>query len=389
MSGGLTARRRLGGARGLSIALALTALAPGGVAAALGPTPRAPATVGYAARAPGAAAGSAAIATEPCAAGTLLVTRVPFVIDMTRCDPRSILLKGPSGLGVMVPPDGSSVEASVLGGRGMQSLVVDVDLTEKRVTVSGDEPGGPWDALPTALDDPTGGRAHAPLPPPPAPSAASSRERSAAAPISPCRDAAYRSDGAPLPSKGRRRPVLKWWYYPGWGPVAYLNARQRKRAFLRGTRIAVRGQNNCRLGRVSIRQVYKGSTWRPPGVLRSGACGRADGRNVRGWMRFRPGETMLGLTCKWFRRGKMVEGDIALNASGARWATSKKRCRADAYDAVGVAAHETLHHLGLAHVKGARHRKLTMFPAIDTCEFHWRTLGLGDFLGLKRLYGRR
>ncbi|GAA4092259.1 MULTISPECIES: hypothetical protein [Actinomadura] len=396
-------RHRRAGAHGRTIAMGLAALAALGALVTAGPAERAPAPADRAtpSRAPDppAAAGTepgtrgSRIAAEPCPRETLRVARMPYVIDMTRCDPRSALLEGPNGLGAVVPADGSSVAASSLGtapGESMRTLVVRVDLARKLVVVSDQEPGGPRDAPGGPLDASGGPAARepetvravaaSPAPGTPAP---------AVAPIPACKDAAYRRDGAPLPSARRGRAVLKWWYYPGDGRVRRLSVAQQKRAFTLGVRIAVEGRNNCRLGRIAVRQSLMGHTWRPPGVISSGACGLADGRNVRGWMRFDQGEAMLGLTCKWFRRGKVIEGDVALNASGVTWTTGSGRCRGDTYDAVGVAAHENLHHMGLAHVDGAAHRNLTMFPAVGACEFHWRTLGRGDFLGLKRYYGTR
>lgn len=395
MSMDSSTRRRRAGGHGRAIVTGLAALGALGALVTAGPAARAPDPADGAAPSrapdPSAAGGGpgtrgADIAAVPCPREALRVVRMPHVIDMTRCDPRSALVEGPDGLGAVVPADGSSVAASRLGarpGEGVRTLVVQVDLAKKLVVVSDREPGGPRETSGPAAGrgpDPVRPVAATPSPASPAP---------AVAPIPACRDAAYRHDGAPIPSRRRGRAVLKWWYYPGDGRVRRLSVAQQKRAFTRGVRIAVEGRNNCRLGRIAVRQVLLGHTWRAPGVISSGACGLADGRNVRGWMRFTSGETILGLTCKWFRRGKVVEGDVALNAGGVTWTTSSRRCRGNTYDAVGVAAHENLHHMGLAHVDGSAHRNLTMFPAIGACEFHWRTLGLGDFLGLKRYYGAR
>jgi hypothetical protein len=65
------------------------------------------------------------------------------------------------------------------------------------------------------------------------------------------------------------------------------------------------------------------------------------------------------------------------------WSVSGSLSAIDVQDAV---THEFGHVAGLTHVGAPKDACLTMFPTLDLGEIQKRTLGLGDKLGLQRLY---
>jgi hypothetical protein len=60
---------------------------------------------------------------------------------------------------------------------------------------------------------------------------------------------------------------------------------------------------------------------------------------------------------------------------------------ASGLDVENTVTHEFGHVAGLGHVRAPQNGCLTMFPFVDLGEIQKRTLGLGDKLGMQRLYG--
>ena len=60
----------------------------------------------------------------------------------------------------------------------------------------------------------------------------------------------------------------------------------------------------------------------------------------------------------------------------------------DRWDFEGAVTHEMGHAYGLAHT-GSGHANLTMQHLLRPCSTYARTLGLGDWLGMKKMYGVR
>ena len=60
----------------------------------------------------------------------------------------------------------------------------------------------------------------------------------------------------------------------------------------------------------------------------------------------------------------------------------------DRWDFEGAVTHEMGHAYGLGHT-GSGHANLTMQHALRPCSTYARTLGLGDWLGMKKMYGVR
>lgn len=57
------------------------------------------------------------------------------------------------------------------------------------------------------------------------------------------------------------------------------------------------------------------------------------------------------------------------------------------YDVESTIMHELGHVYGLVNLSSIDDANLTMFPGVSRCTGHFRTLGLGDVLGLQALYG--
>jgi hypothetical protein len=58
------------------------------------------------------------------------------------------------------------------------------------------------------------------------------------------------------------------------------------------------------------------------------------------------------------------------------------------WDLEGIVTHEFGHAYGMAHT-GPGHGNLTMQHEAQPCSTYARTLGLGDWLGMKKMYGAR
>jgi hypothetical protein len=167
-----------------------------------------------------------------------------------------------------------------------------------------------------------------------------------------------------------------------------------KRTVVRQIRIA---NGNVRKGRTTCGKARLGTpashylgrtTTRPnirPGSTTIG-CGAYNTRNVVGFGDL-PGR-LLGWTCYWWlNNGRMAAADILLD-NGSRLATHLPATCTDTYDLEGTVTHEFGHVYGLAHT-GAGHANLTMDQSERACSTYARTLGLGDWLGMKKMYGLR
>ncbi|CAN5580267.1 hypothetical protein BH23CHL6_BH23CHL6_00130 [soil metagenome] len=94
---------------------------------------------------------------------------------------------------------------------------------------------------------------------------------------------------------------------------------------------------------------------------------------------------MLALACWWVSGNRIVEADVQIN-SNVSWATSLAGCRFQPMLGA-VTTHEVGHSFGMGHVGEKKHGRLTMSSHIDgNCNNQESTLGLGDVLGLEKLY---
>lgn len=114
------------------------------------------------------------------------------------------------------------------------------------------------------------------------------------------------------------------------------------------------------------------------------SCGRPNGHNTVGWGQL-PGD-LLGWTCYWWNgRRNMVEADMRLDP-GSRTVLSLPSNCTDKFDVQSLATHEWGHAYGLSH-PGTGHANLTMAHLLPPCSKAPRTLGLGDWRGMRKLYG--
>ena len=106
-----------------------------------------------------------------------------------------------------------------------------------------------------------------------------------------------------------------------------------------------------------------------------------DGTNTVGWGPLSPG--IIAVAYLWYNPAtkKIVEFDIVFNAYYA-WSAAGE---AGKMDLQNIATHE-LGHNGLADLRPPRDAELTMYYASSLGETKKRTLGVGDILGIQRLY---
>jgi hypothetical protein len=152
-----------------------------------------------------------------------------------------------------------------------------------------------------------------------------------------------------------------------------------------------KGRNTC--GKPHLRTPvgrYLGHSAIQPNIKPSGGsirCGAYNTRNVVGFGSLPGG--LLGWTCYWYlnRSGRMGAADIMIDTGNALSTHLPSPCT-NTWDLEGIVTHEFGHAYGMAHT-GPGHAHLTMQHAATPCSTYARTLGLGDWLGMKKMYGAR
>lgn len=116
----------------------------------------------------------------------------------------------------------------------------------------------------------------------------------------------------------------------------------------------------------------------------NGAAGTLDGVNQLEWENIGAGST-VAVTTTWSYRGsgQAVESDGQYNTYYP-WSTSGA---SNAMDVESVVQHEVGHTFGLNHPSGSGIECLTMYAYVNYGWTHGRTLGDGDILGIKAIYG--
>lgn len=116
----------------------------------------------------------------------------------------------------------------------------------------------------------------------------------------------------------------------------------------------------------------------------NGNAGVYDGVNQWEWENIGEGST-VAVTTTWSYRGsgEAVESDAQYNTYYP-WSTSGA---SNAMDVESVVQHETGHTFGLNHPSGSGIDCLTMYAYVNYGWTHGRTLGDGDILGIKAIYG--
>lgn len=178
----------------------------------------------------------------------------------------------------------------------------------------------------------------------------------------------------------------------------------------RATANITQGRNTCGLrGGTRAAGAFIGHTTRRGNFVYADGqttCGASDHQNVidEGDL---PGgflDATLAWTCTWAETHHgvtmAVSADIRMNSGDYNWTYNPnddpacdpalppdpQRWR---YDVESVLTHEVGHVFGLVNLSEAEDINQTMFPGIRRCSGHMRTLGRGDVLGMRALYGRR
>jgi hypothetical protein len=115
-------------------------------------------------------------------------------------------------------------------------------------------------------------------------------------------------------------------------------------------------------------------------------CGSYNTTNVVAFGNL-PG-TLLGWTCFWWVDGGRINAADVVMDTGDALTTRLPDVCTDRWDFEGAVTHEMGHVYGLAHT-GSGHANLTMQHVLRPCSTYARTLGLGDWLGMKKMYGVR
>lgn len=151
-----------------------------------------------------------------------------------------------------------------------------------------------------------------------------------------------------------------------------------------------KGRNTC--GKPFLRTPvarYLGRTKLRPNIKTSPSaitCGAYNTDNVVAFGNL-PG-TLLGWTCYWWiGSGRMNAADIMMD-NGRMLTTKLPAHCVNQWDFEGALTHEFGHAYGMAHT-GSGHANLTMQHVLTPCSAYARTLGLGDWLGMRKMYGAR
>jgi hypothetical protein len=176
---------------------------------------------------------------------------------------------------------------------------------------------------------------------------------------------------------------LRWYFNSNTTPDE-LSSSGALDAIRRGTVNITDTRSNCRSGdRVPHFMDYQGTT-------NHHACpGSNDNMSVVSFGELPQGT--LAQACTIYEvddhENRTKWSDILINKASFNWTTNPgaRSCQSK-YDLESVVTHERGHTFGLGHVSEDSHGKLTMSTAIRACQSSERTLGLGDWLGLKNKY---
>ncbi len=258
------------------------------------------------------------------------------------------------GARVVVPPPGYGVAARGASASGEQSLTVE-------------NAGGVVTATVGGADRPVaGGRTSAPLPA--------------------CEDRAFNLYGKRHSWARKLR-----WSYNDRGQTRAIPAGHLVKAIKRAGVAMAGAKNDCGIEKDPRASIgFGGRTKARPGIKGNAGgatCRTSNGRNTVGWGTI--GGDSDGWTCIWWGpSGRLTEADMLLDPGASLAIGVSAGCTAT-LDLQALATHEWGHAFGLDHVDYGKHANLVMPHWLEWCSIDDRTLGLGDYLGLKKLYGVR
>ena len=150
------------------------------------------------------------------------------------------------------------------------------------------------------------------------------------------------------------------------------------------------GTNTCGRPRIDTPGAdYRGRTTARPDIKTTSTtvgCGSYNTTNVVAFGDLP--SNLLGWTCFWWVDGGRINAADVMMDTGAALTTHLSDGCTRRWDFEGAVTHEMGHVYGLAHT-GSGHANLTMQHLLRPCSTYARTLGLGDWLGMKKLYGVR
>jgi hypothetical protein len=156
-----------------------------------------------------------------------------------------------------------------------------------------------------------------------------------------------------------------------------------RRSIVAGHRTWDDTRNDCGFGdQDNIRSRYAGRTSRKARSTPDGqsAIDKGEVANIT-----RCGKSTLAVACSWLQPGPI---DSPFTENDQRYDDdyefSNGSARGGAYDYWHISAHESGHSIGLDHSTGSPW--LTMYPQAARGATFWRTLGLGDVLGMRNIY---
>jgi hypothetical protein len=280
---------------------------------------------------------------------------------------------------VMVPPPGMSVAGEGVGRHGDVAglRVTNTGRTVRAVSESRGSGGGKWYLAP--LPSTTGTTTSTTSTPVTTSTSASAPARAGDPPA--CQDRTYNLE------HHKWKTSLRY----------HVNLSKMPRRFSKKTvtRQIKRANANMRLGRNTCGKprlktpasTFLGRTSKKPNMSPSGpTCGRGNTTNVVGFGNLPSG--LLGWTCYWwYGSGRMAGADMMID-NGTHLATNLPANCTDKWDFEGTVTHEWGHAYGMAHT-GSGHSNLTMQHLLRPCSTYARTLGLGDWLGMNKMYGHR
>lgn len=275
-----------------------------------------------------------------------------------------------------LPPDDDRIEEGVTSARWLEITTPAAGESVRAVVELED---GTWESV-NVVSSMEGEEGEA--------AAVTTAAASSPSPPSACKDGAFSRMGY------KWKKPFEWRFRSGTTPATNAKSRVEQSLEEAAANVA-RSRNDCGLARAATPgQVYRGRTRRKANIASSTTsvrCGARDGFNVVSFGVLPKG--VVGLACTWSIGDEAIESDVKLNDHGYRWfakSSVPSDCRTSAggsFSVEGVATHEFGHAFGLGHVSESGHGNLTMSTQTRACTVRDASLGRGDVLGLRKVYG--